>query len=130
MNLTKNILIFIYMNNLIIILVVTFIAFKLLGKRGQLNKQQFGELMKEGAKLVDVRSTGEYSVSKIKNSVNIPHDKIVNGVKKKRWNSDTVMILFCASGMRSSAALATLKSEGFTKVYNAGTKDRVSNFLS
>lgn len=118
------------MQNTIILIVSFFIFYTLLGRRGQLKREQLHELLSNGAKLIDVRTKAEFNSSKVKNSVNIPYDEILKGVKKKKWNKDTELILFCASGMRSSHALKTLKSQGYTQIYNAGTKDRVEKLLS
>ena len=95
---------------------------KLLG----LKKTDYARLVKEGAIIIDVRSTGEYDAGHIKGSVNIPLDQIGKKVfqfadKKK------IIITCCASGMRSASAKNILKSKGFNQVYNGGGWNSLKN---
>ena len=48
--------------------------------------------------------------------MNIPHDKIIEGVKAK----DEPINLYCRSGRRAEAALTELKNAGYTNVTNHG----------
>jgi phage shock protein E len=81
-------------------------------------KEDFKALVKSGAKIVDVRTRGEYASGHIKGSINIPLNEL-NKVPKS-LKPDMAVITCCASGMRSSAAKAQLKAMGFTRVYNGG----------
>lgn len=75
-------------------------------------------LMQNGAIIVDVRSKGEYSGGKIKNSTNIPLDTIDGQIERlKKLNKP--IITCCASGMRSGLAKDKLKAAGI-EVYNGG----------
>jgi phage shock protein E len=76
------------------------------------------ELIRNGATIVDVRTKGEYQQGHIKNSVNIPLDKLDQNLKK--INKNKAVITCCASGMRSASAKSILKSNGFTEVHNGG----------
>jgi rhodanese-related sulfurtransferase len=77
------------------------------------------EKMAEGAIILDVRSTGEYSRGHVKNSKNIPLDKLNAKMETiKKWNKP--VIACCASGMRSGSAVAILKNNG-VEAYNAGS---------
>jgi phage shock protein E len=79
----------------------------------------YAQLVKDGAIIVDVRSKGEFEGGHIKGSVNIPVDSIANNLNKLN-NKNKTIITCCASGMRSAAAKAVLKSNGYTEVYNGG----------
>ncbi len=81
-------------------------------------KVDLGELIAQGATIVDVRSPGEYKGGHIKNSINIPLDSLSKGLSK--INKNKPVITCCASGMRSSSAKSILKSNGFTDVHNGG----------
>ena len=75
--------------------------------------------MAEGAIILDVRSAGEYSRGHVKNSKNIPLDKINTKLETiKKWNKP--VIACCASGMRSGSAVSILKSN-VIEAYNAGS---------
>ena len=50
----------------------------------------------------------------IKDSINIP----VDNISSVEYDKDSVIIVYCASGMRSSNAAKTLIDLGYTNVYN------------
>jgi len=82
------------------------------------------ELIANGAILIDVRTPGEYSNGKPKNSTNIPLDKIGGKIKKiEKLNKPVV--LCCASGMRSGRATSILKTNGI-EAYNGGAWHKFS----
>jgi rhodanese-related sulfurtransferase len=78
----------------------------------------FGQLVKQGAQIIDVRTTGEFKTGHIKGSVNIPLQTITSQLSK--INKDKPVITCCASGMRSASAKSILKSNGFSEVHNGG----------
>ncbi len=78
----------------------------------------YQELIKNGAQIIDVRSRGEYASGHIAKSINIPLNELSTQVSNIKKN--VPIITCCASGMRSAAAKATLKSLGFPDVYNGG----------
>lgn len=82
-------------------------------------KVDLGELINQGAIIVDVRSKGEYSGGHIKGSLNIPLDQLNDNLKKFKSKGQPILTC-CASGMRSASAKGMLKSKGFTNVHNAG----------
>ena len=81
-------------------------------------KVDMGQLIANGAVIVDVRTPGEYAGGHIKGSVNIPLQSL--GSQMAKLKKDKPVITCCASGMRSGSARAMLQSAGFTEVYNAG----------
>lgn len=82
-------------------------------------KVDMGQLIKDGAIIVDVRSTGEYASGHIKGSMNIPLDQLSGKINK--LDKSKPIITCCASGMRSASAKGMLKSKGFTEVHNGGS---------
>ncbi len=83
-------------------------------------------LMQEGAVIVDVRSSGEYSIGHIKNSINMPLDRLENGLGKLIDKKQPI-ITCCASGMRSSSAKGLLKAKGYENVMNGGGWSSLKN---
>jgi rhodanese-related sulfurtransferase len=69
--------------------------------------------------LVDVRTAEEYNAGYIPTAINIPYDQIARNPP----TSDTtaLVIVYCASGRRSSMATATLKGLGYTRVVDFGS---------
>lgn len=79
----------------------------------------FESMIANGAIVVDVRTEGEFAGGHLKNSVNIPLDKLSKNLSRLKKNKP--IIVCCASGMRSSSARSILVSNGFPEVYNAGS---------
>ena len=69
---------------------------------------------------IDVRSAEEFNAGHLQGAVNIPHDKIVEGVKAIGSDKDAPINLYCRSGRRAETALTELKNAGYTNVTNHG----------
>jgi phage shock protein E len=83
-------------------------------------KNDYAQLMDEGAVILDVRSHGEYVSGHIEGSVNIPVNKLSENLNKLKSKNQTI-ITCCASGMRSASAKGLLESKGYLKVINGGS---------
>ena len=69
---------------------------------------------------IDVRSAEEFNAGHLQDAVNIPHDKIIEGVKALGSDKDAPINLYCRSGRRAEAALTELRNAGYTNVINHG----------
>ena len=81
------------------------------------------EIIKEGAFLVDVRTSGEFSSGHVKGSINIPLDMV--SFQLAKFKNKKNIIVFCRSGNRSSQAKTILEQNGFINVINGGTWQNV-----
>lgn len=88
----------------------------------------YAKLLKNGATLIDVRSKREYNFGHIKGAINIPLEQLGNNLYRLK-DKDRPVIIYCASGMRSSSAKTFLIAQGFTEVYNGGGYRRLQNKL-
>jgi phage shock protein E len=79
-------------------------------------KEDYGQLVKDGALVVDVRTAEEFKDGHVKGSKNIPLDVIASKTKQLEGKK---IVLVCRSGGRASQALSILKSKGIEAV-NAG----------
>lgn len=79
----------------------------------------YGDLVKQGAIILDVRSEGEYTSGHIKRSINIPVHQLGDYLVKLK-DKHRAIICCCASGMRSGTAKKILESRGYTNVFNGG----------
>lgn len=77
------------------------------------------QLLAENAKIVDVRTPGEFAGGHVPGSINVPLDQLEKGMKKLK--KDEPIVLCCASGMRSSMATSKFQSAGFSRVANGGS---------
>lgn len=97
--------------------IVAFIVFKRLG---QISPGKARELVRQGAKLVDVRSAAEFSSGHIPGAVNIPVSEL--GARGASLGAkDAPVVVYCASGTRSALARSVLKGQGFAQVFNLGS---------
>jgi rhodanese-related sulfurtransferase len=78
----------------------------------------YKEKVNEGALLLDVRTPGEFRNGNIKGSKNIPLQNLRNEMDS--LDKEKPVIVFCASGSRSSSAKRMLESNGFEEVHNGG----------
>lgn len=83
-------------------------------------KVNIGELIANGAIIIDVRTRGEFSSGHAKGAINVPLDQLSGYVKKLKGKEDAI-ITCCASGMRSASAKSFLKGQGYKNVHNAGS---------
>jgi rhodanese-related sulfurtransferase len=88
----------------------------------------YAQLVKEGAIVLDVRTSGEFSTGHIKGSINIPLNALSKNLAKLKSKNKPI-IACCASGMRSASAKGILKSNGFSNVYNGGSWMSLNNKL-
>ena len=77
------------------------------------------EKIAAGARVVDVRSPGEFKDGAYAGAVNIPISSLLARMKELE-PKDTPIVLYCASGARSGQGARLLKQAGFTDVTNAG----------
>ena len=117
------------MNIYIVIIAAVLIAFKLFSMKNSLKKDDVKAMLENGGKIIDVRTAMEFKSGHVKNAKNIELSKILNGVKKAKISKDTPIILYCASGSRSSVACSTLKGAGYTNVHNGGTAAKLNRVL-
>lgn len=81
-------------------------------------KVDLGDLIQQGAAIIDVRTKQEFQQGHLKGAVNIPLDQLDKAISK--LNKNKPVITCCASGMRSGVAKTRLRAEGFT-VENGGS---------
>ncbi len=78
--------------------------------------------IKAGAKIIDVRSPGEFADEAYPGAINIPLNILPSKVEEL-GPKDKPIVLYCASGARSASAARFLVQAGFADVVNAGGLD-------
>lgn len=91
---------------------------------GPFDRDKFLSL--EGS-ILDVRTEQEYSAGHLAGSINIPVHELPN--KLDKLEKDKPVLVYCASGNRSSTAVQILKDSGFTVVYDARTRQQAEKLL-
>lgn len=104
---------------LIVLLVIAFIAWRVMPPRGvpSISTDALKPMLKDKTKqLIDVRTVGEYNKRHIKEFNNIPLHELPGELAKLDQTKETIVI--CQSGMRSMQAARQLKRAGFTTIIN------------
>jgi len=86
----------------------------------QISDEQLMSLRKQGAVLIDVRTPGEFQQGAVDGAVNIPVGNEADAIKEHQLDTRKPVLLYCASGMRSSMAKGTYRKLGFSEVHNLG----------
>jgi rhodanese-related sulfurtransferase len=85
----------------------------------KLQQSQAGGSSVESPLVVDVRSRGEFSTGAYPGAVNIPLDELPSRINELGTYGRDIVV-YCASGARSSYALQFLTQNGFRNVRNGG----------
>lgn len=78
------------------------------------------EHLQNGARLLDVRTTGEHSAGALPNSVNIPLH-ILPLLADEHLDIEEAIYIYCKSGGRAFMAEKILKNMGYKNIYNIGS---------
>lgn len=70
---------------------------------------------------IDVRSGLEYRMDHLDGALLMPHGQIGELIEQAVPARDTEIHLYCRSGRRAGAAMATLHGLGYTRITNHGT---------
>jgi rhodanese-related sulfurtransferase len=91
---------------------------------GKISPKAARELLanEKSAILIDVRTKEEFQQGRIAGSILLPYDQITAASAAKVIGTDRnrTVVLYCRSGNRSAVAASTLRTLGFTKVYDLG----------
>jgi len=98
-------------------------------KSGQISAKDALEKLKNGALVIDVRSPGEFNSGHLPVAINIPLDEIETALPKRVQDKNQMLLLHCASGMRSGMAKSKLKGMGYTNAFNLGSYGRAEEIV-
>jgi rhodanese-related sulfurtransferase len=68
--------------------------------------------------LLDVRSSQEYEEEHLPCSINLPLYDICECSERIIPDRDSIIVVYCQAGKRSSEAIKILKSKGYCNLYN------------
>jgi len=77
-------------------------------------------LQQPGATVIDVREPFEFASGHLEGAVNIPLGE-VPARSQEICGMSKPIVAYCRSGMRSGQAVAFLKAQGCSEVYNGGS---------
>ena len=108
---------------LLVVAVVLAVAYFMFMKGGDVSSAEARELVRAGARLVDVRTPGEFAAGHIAGAINIPVQQL-DARMSELQPKETAVVVYCRSGNRSGNAARVLKSAGFTAVHDLGPMSR------
>ena len=80
--------------------------------------EELGQLQKEGATIIDVRSPQEFREGHIDGAISIPEYKIKKEIENRIPDKNQNIVVYCSSGGRSKKAQKQLRKLGYSQVYN------------
>lgn len=95
-----------------------FIVRFVLAARNRISGKDARDKVAAGALLLDVRSEGEFRSGAIPGAKNIPVQSLASRLGELERGRP--IVVYCASGMRSSSAASLLKRSGFADVHDLG----------
>jgi phage shock protein E len=113
----------------IAIVVVILAAYWLVRRLGQISAKTARAHLQRGALIVDVRSNAEFQAGHLPHAIHIPLDEIETLTARRVKDKDKVLLLHCASGMRSQVARRKLAGLGYTHAFNLGSYSRAERIV-
>lgn len=83
------------------------------------------EILKNGGRLVDVRTTDEFAQGCLPNAINLPLQSIMEA--DSMFEKNDKLVLYCVSGARTATAKIYLNKMGYKNVYDLGS---FKNYIS
>jgi phage shock protein E len=112
---------------ILLAIAVAYIWFK---RSGQVSKKDASQYLKSGAMVIDVRNPSEFDSGHLMQAHNMPLDRIDVLVTSAVKDKTKILLLHCASGVRSNIAKRRLVDLGYKNVFNLGSYDRAERIVS
>jgi phage shock protein E len=114
-----------------VILVIAFTFLFLRRGCGQTaSAETVAALLKQKAKVIDVRTADEYQDGHLAGAINVPLAALGRDIGRMAPDKGQPILLHCASGMRSATGQKTLERLGYTNVHNLGSFSRARTLLN
>jgi rhodanese-related sulfurtransferase len=108
---------------MIVAVAIAVAAWFFLFRYGKTSSAEAHRLVESGARLVDVRTPGEFAGGHLPGALNIPLSDLEARAGELKKDPKPV-VLYCASGVRSGQAKRILASAGIAEVYDLGAMSR------
>ena len=80
--------------------------------------------------IIDVRTPDEFSAGHIEGAINIPVDKLGQGIQLiQGLKKDSPILLYCRSGRRSAIAKSALEQQGYKRILDGGGVEELAKNL-
>jgi phage shock protein E len=85
--------------------------------------------LEKGAKVIDVRSEGEFRGRHLPGAVNVPLDQLGSEIARVVPDKAQPLLLHCVSGARSGMGKSLLRRMGYANAFNLGSYGRAERIL-
>lgn len=116
-------------NTLLIVVAVAAGLWLLKIVRSQIPEAKAKQLLASGARVIDVRSPGEFSSGHVRNAVNLPLGELSRHIHALAPDKSTPLLVHCLSGGRSAIARGKLRRLGYQQVHNLGSLNRAKQIV-
>lgn len=113
-----------------IIVAAVIAVFLLLKQGGQIKAVAARTLLKQGAKVIDVRTEAEYREAHLEGAINLPLDRLRDEIARVAPDKNQPLLLHCRSGTRSGMGKRALEQIGYTRAYNLGSYGRAASIMA
>ena len=104
-------------------------AFFLLKRLMLIRPEAAREWLKQGAKVIDVRSEGEFQERHLPGAVNIPLGRLGSEIARIAPDKERPLLLHCLSGGRSGMGQSLLRKMGYRNAFNLGSYGRAERIV-
>jgi phage shock protein E len=112
-----------------LVVVAILAAYWLVRRLGQISAKAARAHLLQGALIVDVRSNAEFQARHLPNAIHIPLDEIDTLTVRRVKDKEKVLLLHCASGIRSQVARKRLAALGYRRAFNLGSYSRAERIV-
>jgi rhodanese-related sulfurtransferase len=111
------------------LVIVGIILFFIFQRTGWIQAEQARELIRHGARVIDVRSEWEFARRHIPGVINIPGGKLREKIEHEVPDKSAVVLLHCLTGGQSGLSTRVLRRMGYKRVFNLGGIERATHIL-
>jgi phage shock protein E len=112
-----------------LVILVLAIAYIYMKRAGQISSKEAQEYLRNGAIVIDVRSMNEFESGHLMQAYNMPLDRIEVLAPSTVKDRNKVLLLHCATGVRSNMAKKRLEAIGYKNVFNLGSYERAGKIV-
>lgn len=112
------------------IFVVAVAIYSIWKRASQISPRRAVAYLKDGALVIDVRSSAEFNSGHLPNAINIPVEEIETSLPRRVKDKNQVLLLHCQSGMRSGVAKSRLTGLGYANAFNLGSYARAKRIVA
>jgi phage shock protein E len=105
-------------------------AFLVLKRLALIRPEAARDWVRNGAKVIDVRSQSEYQEKHLAEAINIPVSRLSEAIGQHVPDKAQPVLLHCLGGGRSGIGQGILRRMGYRNAFNLGSYARAEKILS